>query len=506
MAAHFIREILTASTPWFVAAAIVSVVLWLASRCRHNQIFARPAEKFNSLTPFGKIVAILSFCLFAMVGGSKEDRGNGEYGENEELRMENGGGRGAILHFPFSILHFEAVPQEKTVAFEVACSNILFDYTASRNLYLFASTNLLDPRWMPLGAFAMPPDTNICVFAVTTNDVDSAALPWFLDSLAGIGFYRFAADIDTDGDGLIDSYETLCSFTDPELADTDGDGLADGQELSAVIGTDPLLADTDGDGIYDGAEVVTGTSPLSSDTDGDGLPDAQELGAITAMAEDDFMWMDIPWETEYSVLPDPNDPDTDHDGLSDHGESTLGTNPLLPDTDGDGLDDADEIVIVTDPLVSDTDGDGMDDGWEHGNGLDPLSAFGDDGADGDMDEDGLSNLIEQALGTNPANADTDGDGLADRTEIGSFSATNGLSWVTLSADAVDITAEFPDPDSSLVDYVLSGSITVQGETVTNLIVDLNGIVYLPRKGCGDDIYSRNVEGRAGEHASGVRRG
>jgi len=171
-----------------------------------------------------------------------------------------------------------------------------------------------------------------------------------------------------------------------------------------------------------------------------------------------------------------------------------GSDPTIADTDGDGLEDGVESTIGTSAHYVDTDLDGLDDEWEHVNGLDPLSVSGDQGADGDLDGDGLSNLIEQALGTSPSNVDTDGDGLSDRTETGRLAVTNGLSWLTLSADAIDITSQFPDPDSSLVNYPLNMPITVSGETVTNAVIDLNGIVYLPRRGFGAGLYSMNGGG------------
>lgn len=78
-------------------------------------------------------------------------------------------------------------------------------------------------------------------------------------------------NIDTDGDGIFDRYETGTGVyvspqdtgTNPTLSDTDGDGLSDGQEV-AIFGSNPNLADTDGDGFDDGFEVSTGFSPTSA--------------------------------------------------------------------------------------------------------------------------------------------------------------------------------------------------------------------------------------------------
>jgi hypothetical protein len=81
---------------------------------------------------------------------------------------------------------------------------------------------------------------------------------------------------------------------------------------------------------------------LAADDDGDGLSNARELELGT----------------------DPNNPDTDGDGLTDFEEVTIwGTDPLRRDTDGDTLSDGDEVNIHgTDPNNPDTDGDGVPDG------------------------------------------------------------------------------------------------------------------------------------------------
>lgn len=92
--------------------------------------------------------------------------------------------------------------------------------------------------------------------------------------------------------------------------------------------------------------------------------------------------------------------DSDDDGLADFAEKTLGTDPENSDTDGDGLTDYEELYITgTDPLKSDTNGNGVND------------------ADDDLDGDGLSNKKEISLGTSPISADTDEDGLSDSDEI-----------------------------------------------------------------------------------------
>jgi hypothetical protein len=95
---------------------------------------------------------------------------------------------------------------------------------------------------------------------------------------------------------------------------------------------------------------------LAGSTVGDGIPDD--------------------WKVAHGL--DPNDPnvameDPDHDGLTNLEEYQYGTDPNNPDTDGDGLSDGDEVhVYHTNPLLWDTDGDGISDGVEIRTGSDPL--------------------------------------------------------------------------------------------------------------------------------------
>jgi len=99
---------------------------------------------------------------------------------------------------------------------------------------------------------------------------------------------------------------------------------------TAAAATAQVDGDRDGDGLSDAQEEVAGTDPDNPDTDADGLLDGEEV---------------LTWGT------DPLNRDTDGDILLDGDEvHTYGTNPTNPDTDGDGIPDGVEIAMGTDPL------------------------------------------------------------------------------------------------------------------------------------------------------------
>ena len=150
------------------------------------------------------------------------------------------------------------------------------------------------------------------------------------------------------------------------------------------------------DRVFDlGRAEPDGILVAADDPDNDGLTNQEEL---------------------VSTGTDPEDADTDDDGVSDGLELEQGVNPLTPDSDGDGLIDGYELERGTDPLAIDSDGDGDPDGHEEDCGSSPLdSAFV--CADHDEDADGLSDIAETDLGTDPDDADTDDDGLIDGLEI-----------------------------------------------------------------------------------------
>jgi len=159
------------------------------------------------------------------------------------------------------------------------------------------------------------------------------------------------------------------------IDDFDGEGLTNHQEYFFL--TNPFYRDTDRDGMSDREEINTGCDPLNPDTDGDGLPDGWEyangtfrgISSPNLLIGDSLVDADSDGLTnlkEYRYHTDPNNSDTDGDGLSDYYEIyTSSTNPLQPDTDFDGLNDYQEISTGQNPNHGDTDGDGYVDGFCH---------------------------------------------------------------------------------------------------------------------------------------------
>jgi hypothetical protein len=118
------------------------------------------------------------------------------------------------------------------------------------------------------------------------------------------------------------------------------------------------------------AVFLTATAPFATQTS-----IAATEAAVTADAAGDRDQDGLSDAQEGVVGTDPDNPDTDGDGLLD-GEEVLtwGTNPLNRDTDADILIDGDEVrTYGTNPTNPDTDGDTFADGVEIANGWDPLN-------------------------------------------------------------------------------------------------------------------------------------
>ena len=253
---------------------------------------------------------------------------------------------------------------------------------------------------------------------------------------------------DSDGDFIGDGEEdkNLNGKFDPEndetaahLPDTDGGGRTDFEEIGD--GTDPRIEeddfrDTDEDGINDNVEeenCIYGltknqcTDPDNPDSDGDGILDGDEISLENC----------IYGETGDHCT-DPMLEDTDGDTIADNIETNemfciygetgdQCTDPTLEDTDGGGMNDAREIVTDEtdpvngtddlDPKETDDDNDGLTLAEEDINGNGEVDEGETDPNNPDTDDDGLKDGDEVTRGTNPLNADSDGDGLTDGNEI-----------------------------------------------------------------------------------------
>ncbi len=148
-------------------------------------------------------------------------------------------------------------------------------------------------------------------------------------------------------------------------------------EIPAALQNGTLYVgnDSDGDGLFNRIEAAGCTDPQDADTDDDGISDG---------VEDD--------NHNGQVDPDETDPckiDTDEDGIQDGTE--LGVTGPVADPDGDGpLKGTDTTVFVpdadpdstTNPTTANSDADGIPDGVEDGNHNGMIDAWETDPADG----------------------------------------------------------------------------------------------------------------------------
>lgn len=156
---------------------------------------------------------------------------------------------------------------------------------SQETLDVYSKTNLTEASWSHLAEV----DVNVAAESVL------AAIPFDWLGYPSSAFFRVGTRLDTDCDGLPDSFELLASLTNPTQPDSDGDGMNDGWEIAhAALGYDPLSANTN--------------------------------GLLAASSDLDF------------------------DGISNYQEAQIGTNPGLPDTDGDGCTDGLEVLLGSDPL------------------------------------------------------------------------------------------------------------------------------------------------------------
>jgi len=322
-------------------------------------------------------------------------------------------------------------------------------------------------------------------------------------------------DLDSDGDGLPDTLEGNFEVPDADNdgivgtgipADDDKDGLANTNDPDFpgnILGGSGFNKDRDNDGVlnyididYDNDGIIDNTeaqstfayiAPTGNDTDGDGLDDAYDINnggfAIGYVNTDggwapDYADVNSDSDAEYDLVEnhldnsidvgkdniinstgaagndgmvDPNEPDTDGDGLADifeikpvdggpfipgdaanatNGGQTPLTQPdlenpgndrdwreeVVNDNDGDGYSDLNDEDDDNDGILDivegggDKDGDGVvfyldadDNDSSNTNSLDPPNSLN------DIDGDGLQNSFD---------LDSDGDGIPDHIEAG----------------------------------------------------------------------------------------
>ncbi|MHA2498921.1 MAG: hypothetical protein ACXAEL_05065, partial [Candidatus Hodarchaeales archaeon] len=172
------------------------------------------------------------------------------------------------------------------------------------------------------------------------------------------------------------------------------------------------------------------SDPNDGDSDDDGLIDGLEGTLRPDSNHTHYLMADTDGDglgdmQELQLGSDPRAVDTDHDMVKDGDEYFVyGTEPFLPDSDFDGLLDGEELFIFhSNPRQRDSDGDGLRDAAEvFDHGTDPV--------DEDSDNDGLTDFDEVTVyGTDPRIDDTDGDGLLDGEEILTYK-TDPFLWDT----------------------------------------------------------------------------
>ena len=272
--------------------------------------------------------------------------------------------------------------------------------------------------------YLLPNDTDSEIF-IEDEDPDTTTDPSDADSDDdGLidGWLEGLIGEDKDCDGEVDSGETKS-----HEFDTDGDGLGDGVEQKLTTPEHPTREDdTDTIIFIPDADPTTFTGVFDADSDDDGLPD----GWIDYNENNDLELIEYEDKNGNGKVDseesNPNEGDSDGDGLKDGQECGIYSSILLDDTDTTSENyktDFDEGITKTYPWDNDSDDDTLPDGWIdiNENGIKNKFEFEDKNLDGkiegDSNQNGIWDSDETWLETDPNSHDTDDDTYGDAEEL-----------------------------------------------------------------------------------------
>jgi hypothetical protein len=354
--------------------------------------------------------------------------------------------------------------------------------TGSRKGYLNVTSATLGADGKSVKLVTMS-QSDIEYLLTVTNVKDTAGRPIAgssgADTPATMAFRGRAPDlagqVDTDGDGLIDSVEQR-GWTVTVL------GLS-GQASARTVTSDPTTPDTDGDGIGDAMEKQFGIDPRSKDTDTDELTDFQEL---------------------VEIFSDPARQDTDGDSLSDGLEfNFFKTSPSLADSDGDQIKDGDEIQLANrNPRLSDLPLPGVEVG-DVDLRLDVRFRAESSAGSRDLETKDVATTLSQSNSRLFSNSDSStnkffakvgveqGWGVKEGGASGKFSFETGYSGEWMSSTRRD-TAE--ESQKAYHDSLSTSAEVTKGETVVREVRGASMKVSLNLRNLGDIAFSiRNIQ-------------
>lgn len=335
--------------------------LSLKADAQFKNYIVKGGIQYQQVLPFSEYKGSLSFLGRAFVG----------FEVNNFLSLELGGGFGYYktdddVHVPVGTT---VVGQDYFVKTEVIPIDARFKFTpnAARsknwNPYFYIGIGLLKYKVTEITDVELP-------YYNTYQNNWTAFIP------VGIGTEIKMSNhvlLDLSAGGYYSLTDNLNTFVDGSLQDAAGH-LAVG--LTFTGGANPNL-DDDNDGLSNDREEQIGTDPENPDTDGDGLMDGPEVithltNPLNRDTDGDLL---TDGEEVLNYRTNPLSKDTDSDNLTDYDEvKTYLTIPTDSDTDDDGLIDGDEVLRYrTNPKIVDTDLGSIGDGVEVGRGTDPLN-------------------------------------------------------------------------------------------------------------------------------------